>query len=179
MAAPTKPVQHSALQRDSFWLVPALTQATPKKTEIEAVGGLYITCFLLEENAGFTVQFNKGTGVRTLCMASTPEVRLPSTTQGVDLVGLVDPQAASSAADKKAFEFLRNGFTGYLVRRQNVLNNTADTATVGEFVDSVSVDITPAVIDKNTTGPEGVYVFRAGVAATGDPYINLAVIAGP
>jgi hypothetical protein len=179
MAAPVKPGIYNALQKDSFWLIPALTQATPKKTEIESVSGLYITCFLTEENAGWTVSFNKGTAPRLLCAKTTPEVLLPSTTQATDLIGVVNPQAASGHADKKAFEFLRGGFDGYMVRRQNVLNNTADTVAVGEFVDSVAVSITAAVIDKSTTGPEGVYVFKAGVAATGDPFTNLAVIAGP
>lgn len=180
MAAPIKPGLHNVLQMNSYWLVPALTQLTPKKTEIEAVGGLYITCFLTEEGStGWTVQFNKGTAPRLICNATTPEILLPSTTQGADLVGAVDPQAASGANDKKAFEFLRNGYTGYMVRRQNVLNNAADTATVGEFVDSVPVDIAPAFIDQTAQSAEGVYVFRAGVAVTGDPVTNVAVIAGP
>lgn len=179
MAAPIKPGLHNALQRDSFWLIPALTQATPKKTEIESVSGLYITCFLTEENAGWTVTFNKGTAPRLLCAATTPEVLLPSTTQGTELIGAVDPQAATAANDKKAFEFLRNGYTGFMVRRQNVRNDSADTVEVGQFVDSVAVRISEAVIDKTATGPEGVYVFKAAVAATGDPFTNKAVIAGP
>lgn len=175
MATPIKPGIHNSLQRDSFWLVPAVTAGAPKKTEIESVSGLYITCFLVEDNAGWTVQFNKGTGPRLLCSSTTPEVLLPSTTTGTDLVGVVDPQAASAADDKKAFEFLRDGFTGYLVRRQNVLNDTADTATVGEFVDYAPVDISPAVTDKTAAGPEGAYVFKAGVAVTGDAVYNVAV----
>lgn len=180
MAVPIKPGLHNVLQMNSFWLVPALTQATPKKTEIEAVTGLYITCFLTEEGStGWTVTFNKGTAPRLICNATTPEVLLPSTVQGVDIIGAVDPQAASGANDKKAFEFLRNGYTGYMVRRQNKLNNAADTVTVGEFVDSVAVDIAPAIIDQTSAGADGVYVFKAGVAATGDPFTNLAVIAGP
>ena len=178
MAAPIKPGLHSVLQRNSYWLVPALTG--PKKTEIEAVGGLYITCFLTEEGStGWTVSFNKGTAPRLICNATTPEIKLPSTTQGADLIGAVDPQAASGANDKKAFEFLRNGFTGYMVRRHNVLNNAADTVTVGEFVDYAPVDITEAIIDQTATGAEGVYVFKAGVSVTGDPVVNVAVVAGP
>ena len=179
MALPIKPGEYSALKMTSFWLVPALTAATPKKTEIEAVGGFYITCFLTEENVGWTVQFNKGTAPRLLCNSSTPEVLLPSTSQGSDIVGVVDPQAASSHNDKKAFEFLRNGFTGYMVRRQNKANDVADTVAVGEFVDGAPVNITPAVTDQSAQTAEGVYIFKAGVAVTGDPFYNRAVIAGP
>jgi hypothetical protein len=177
MAAPTKPGIHNSLQMDSFWLTPSLTAGAPKKSEIESASGLYITCFLTEENSGWTVTFNKGTGPRLICNATTPEVLLPSTAAGTDLIGVVDPQAASAHADKKAFEFLRNGFTGYMVRRQNVKNDTADTTTVGEFVDYAPVDISKAVIDKTATSAEGVYVFKAGVAVTGDVVTNVAVAA--
>lgn len=177
MAVPTKPGIHNSLQMDSFWLVPTVS-AAPTKPEIESASGLYITCFLTEENSGWAVSFNKGTAPRLICNATTPEVLLPSTTTGTDLIGVVDPQAAEAHADKKAFEFLRDGFTGYMVRRHNVLNNAADTTTAGEFVDYAPVDISPAVIDKTATGPEGVYVFKAGVAVTGDVVTNVAVVAG-
>lgn len=177
MATPIKPGIHNSLQRDSFWLVPSLTAGGPKKGEIESVSGIYITCFLVDDQVGWTVQFNKGAGPRLLCSGSTPEVLLPSTTTGTDIVGVVDPQAASSHDDKAAFEFLRDGFTGYMVRRQNVLNDSADTVTVGEFVDYAPVDITPAITDKTATGPEGAYVFKAGVAVTGDAVYNVAVAA--
>lgn len=177
MAAPITPGVHNSLQMDSFWLVPTLTAGAPEKTEIESVSGLYITCFLTEENSGWTIQFNKGAAPRLLCSASTPEVLLPSTATGTDLIGVVDPQAASSHDDKAAFEFLRDGFSGFIVRRQNKLNNAADTVTVGEFVDYAQVDITAAVTDKTAVGPEGVYIFKAGVAVVGDPVYNVAVAA--
>lgn len=178
MAAPNKPGIKNALKKTSFWLVPSLSNP-PKKTEVESVSGLYITCYMVEENSGWTVTFNKGTGPRLLCAATTPEVLLPSTTTGTDLIIVVDPQAAAGHVDKKAFEFLRNGFTGHLARRQNVINDVADTVTVGEFLDARPVSITPAVIDQTTQTAEGVYVAKAGVAVTGDGFDNIAAIAGP
>lgn len=178
MAAPTKPGIHSALKQTSFWLVPALSNP-PTKPEIESASGIYITCFLTEEGAtGWTVTFNKGQAPRLICNSTQPEVLLPTTTQGADIVGVVDPQAASGHADKEAFEFLRAGFSGHMVRRQNVLNDTADTVTAGEFVDARPVDISKAVIDQSAQTAEGVYVFKAGVAVTGDGFDNIAVIAG-
>jgi hypothetical protein len=162
----------------SFWLVPTLSNP-PKKTEVESASGLYITCFLTEDATGWTVTFNKGQGPRLLCNSTQPEVLLPTTTQGVDIVGVVDPQAASGADDKKAFEFLRNGFTGWMVRRQNKANDAADTTAVGEFLDGRPVNITKAVIDQTAQTAEGVYVFKAGVAVTGDGFDNIAAVAGP
>lgn len=175
MATPIKPGIKNALKMDSFWLVPSLTG--PKKSEIESASGIYITCFLTEENSGWTVAFNKGTGPRLLCASTTPEVLLPSTTTGTDLIGVVDPQAAVGANDKKAFEFLRSGYTGWMVRRQGKLNDAADTVTIGEFIDYAPVSISPAFIDKTATTAEGVYVFKAGVAVTGDVVTNVAAIA--
>jgi hypothetical protein len=179
MAAPVKPGVHNSLQMDSFWIVPTVS-AIPTDDEINSASGLYITCFLTEENSGWTVQFNKGTSPRLLCSGSTNEVLLPSTATGTDLIGVVDPQAAEAHADKEAFEFLRDGLSNHvMVRRQNKANNLDDQATAGEFVDYVRVDITPAVTDKTAVGPEGVYVFKAGVAVTGDPVYNVAVAAAP
>lgn len=173
MATPIKPGIKNALKMDSFWLVPSLTG--PKKSEIESASGIYITCFLTEENVGWTVQFNKGQAPRLLCNSSQPEVLLPSTATGTDIIGVFDPQAAVGHNDKKAFEFLRNGYTGYMVRRQNKANDAADTVTVGEFVDLAPVSITNAVTDQSAQSAEGVYVFKAGVAIAGDPVYNVAV----
>lgn len=175
MAVPIKPGIKSSLKMTSFWLIPTVTQSAPTKVQIESASGLYITCFLTEENTGWTVSFNKGQAPRLLCNSTQPEVLLPTTNQGADIVGVFDPQAASVHNDKKAFEFLRNGYTGYMVRRQNKANDAADTVTVGEFVDTVAVAITPAVPDQSAQTAEGVYVFRAGVAVTADPVYNVAV----
>lgn len=175
MAAPIKPGVHNVLQKTSFWLVPTIADMnSPQDTEINAVGGLYVTCFLTEDNVGWTVQFNKGSAPRLLCDSVQGEVLLPTTAQGTDLVGVVDPQAASTANDKKAFEFLRNGFDGYLVRRHNMDNDTSDATAAGEFVDVAAVNISEAVIDQSAQTAEGVYVFRAGVAVTRAVY-NKAV----
>lgn len=176
MATPLKPGLHNALKKDSFWLVPAIANVTaPTKAEIEA--GFYMTCFLTEENAGWSVTFNKGTAPRLMCSANTPEVLLPSTYQGADIIGAVDPQAATGATDKAGFEFLKDGFRGFLVTRHNKINDLADTVTAGEFVNVGAVDVSEAVIDKSATTSEGVYVYKAGVAVTGDVKFDVAVTA--
>lgn len=178
MAVPVKPGQHSALQKTGFWLVPAIADTTaPKESEINAGGSLYITCFLDESvGGGWTTTFNKGTGLRSLCMASTPEVLNPSTVAGNDLMGFVDPQAETGADDKKAFEYLKDGFTGYLVRRLNKDNDSSDAVEGGEFVDIAPVDISPAVTDQSSADANAAYVFRAGVAVTGDVTYDVKVV---
>jgi len=180
MAAPIKPRQHSALRKTRFWAVPAIADpSAPKATEVNAAGGFYFTCFVPEDyGAGWTPSFNKGSGLRLLCMASTPEVLNPTTFAGNDIVVVVDPQAVDTDNDKKAFEFFRDGFSGFLARSLNKENDTDDQVVVGEFVDIAPVDIAPMVTDLSSTDANGVFVAKAGVAVTGSVTTNVAVVAG-
>lgn len=181
MAAPIKPRQHSALKKTRFWAVPAIADTSaPKITEINAAGGFYFTCYVPEDyGAGWTPTFNKGSGLRLLCSGSTPEVLNPTTFAGNDIVVVVDPQADDTDNDKKAFEFFRDGFTGFLVRSLNKDNDESDAAVVGEFVDIAEVEVAEMVTDLSSTDANGVFVARAGVAVTGDVVINVAAVAGP
>ena len=177
MAAPIKPKQHTALKKDRWWLVPAIADTSaPTALEVNAAGGIYATCFLLEDQGGVTKTVNKVQLTRLLCDTAQPEALAPATFSMSDIVGVFDPQAASGDNDKKLFEFLRDGFTGYAVREQNKVNDTDDQVTAGEFVDVVPVDIDAAWPDKSGTGPEGFYTFVCGVAVTGTPVANVAVV---
>lgn len=179
MATPNKPGKHGSFKKDSFWLVPAIADVTaPKDTEINAVSGIYATCFLRADQGGPTKATNKVTFDNLLCEGESSEGLAPATVSMPDIVGAFDPQAAEAANDKKLFEFLRDGYTGFLVRRQNVTNDTDDQADVGEFVDVFSVDIDDAWPDKSATGPEGFYQFLCGVAYTGQRALNVAVADG-
>lgn len=179
MAKPIKPGQHSALQKVRFWAVPAIADPTaPKDDEINAVGSFYFTCFVPEEyGGGWTPTFNKGTGLRLICSGSAPEVLNPTTFAGNDIVVVVDPQAAANDNDKKAFEFFRDGFDGYLVRSLNVDNEADDQVEAGEFVDVAPVDVTAMYTDLSSTDASGVFVARSGVAITGDVVSNVEVVA--
>jgi len=92
-----------------------------------------------------------------------------------DIVGGFDPQATSSSTDKKAFEFLRNGFTGFAVRRQGVSALTGDAVT-GQFLDVVPVEIAKAVPGKSGNGADAIYTFSAAVSVTGSPSFNVAAV---
>lgn len=178
MAAPIKPNKHTSLKKDSWWLVPAIADTSdPILAEINAAGGIYATCFLLQDQGGVTKTVNKVTLAALLCEGSTSEGLAPSAFSMSDIVGVFDPQAAAADPDKKLFEFLRDGFTGFAVRRQNVINDVSDLAVVGDFVDIVPVEIDAAWPDKSAPGPEGFYTFTCGVAVTGTPVPNVAVAA--
>lgn len=179
MATPIKVNKHQSYKKDSFWLVPAIADTSePKDTEINAVSGIYATCSLRGDQGGATKTVNKVNLDPLLCDDGTSEGLAPSTYSHPDLMGAFNPQAASGHADKALFEFLRDGYTGFLVRRQNVVNDVDDEVEVGEFVDVFPVDIDDAWSDKSAAGPEGFYQFLCGVAVTGRPAINVAVVDG-
>lgn len=177
MAAPIKPRHHTAQKRDRWWLVPAIANTSaPTALEVNAAGGIYATCFLLNDQGGVTKTVNKVQLAPLLCEESTPEALAPASFSMSDIVGVLDPQAAENAPDKKLFEFLRDGFTGYAVREQNKINDLDDQITAGEFVDVVPVSIDDAWPDKTGSGPEGFYTFTCGVAVTGTPVPNVVVV---
>ena len=180
MAKPITPGQHSVLKKVRFWAVPAIAdQENPTEAEINALGSFYFTCFVPEDYAGgWTPTFNKGTGLRLICSASAPEVLNPTTFAGNDIVVVVNPQAAANDNDKKALEFFRDGFTGYLVRALNVDNDESDQVEAGEFVDVARAEVSEMVTDLSSTDANGVFVARAGVAITGRVVTNVQVVGG-
>lgn len=179
MAAPIKPGKHGSFKKDSFWLVPAIADVTaPKDTEINAVSGIYATCFLRGDQNGPTKTTNKVTFDNLLCEGESSEGLAPASVTMPDIVGVFDPQAAEAHDDKALFEFLRDGYTGFLVHRQNVTNDADDQAEIGEFVNVFSIDADDAWPDKSAPGPEGFYQFVSGVAYTGQRALNVAVVDG-
>lgn len=178
MAAPVKPKKTTANGKDTWWLVPAVANmASPKKTEIDAAGGLNISCFLLAEQEGITSTTEKVTLARLLCETTTTEGIGETTYSMADVQGVFNPQAASGSDDKKFWELVKDGFTGYAVRRQGVKANVEATVTVGEFVDVMPIEMGRAAPGKSATDASGIYTFTAAVAVTGTPKFNVAVVA--
>lgn len=177
MVAPFKPRKVQANGKDSWFLVPAVaTLSAPSITEINAATGINISCAILADGDSLTRTTNKVTLPAYLCETDQYEGLDRATWSMGDVVGGFDPQAAAVSDDKKAFEFLRNGYEGFAVRRQAVDVNVG-AATVGEFFDIVPVAIDEAFSDKSGTDASAIYVFRAGVAVTGKPSINVAAVA--
>ena len=166
MAAPTKPQKVTANGKDSWFFAPAVANmATPTATEINAVTGLNISCFLLAEQEGVTGTAEKVRLARLLCETSTTEGLGEQTWSLADIQGVFDPQAAVAADGKKAFEKFRNGAEGYLIRRQGVkADSSTSEVTAGQFVDVFKVEIGKATPGKTSTGSDAIYSFTAPVA---------------
>lgn len=177
MAAPIKPQKKTANGKDSWWLVPAVANtAAPTALEINAATGLNVSCFLLAEQEGVTAATSKVQLARLLCETSTNEGLDTTTWSMSDIQGVFDPQAAASADGKKAWALVKDGFTGFAVRRQGVVSDVDSAVTAGQFVDVVPIDVAPATPGKTSNDSSGIYTFTAAVAVTDTPKFNRAVV---
>lgn len=176
MAAPTKPQKVTANGKDSWWFVPAIASpAAPTAVEINAVGGINISCYLLAEQEGVTSNAEKVRLARLLCETTTTEGLGEQTWSLADLQAVFDPQGASGSDGKKAWEQLKDGATGFLVRRQGVVALTDGSATTGQFVDVFPVTTGKGTPGKSANDAAGIYTFIAPVALTDTPTFNVAV----
>lgn len=179
MAAPIKPAKKASLGRDSYWLVPAIADlSAPTATEVNAATGINITCFLLNDQEGLTGTTERVTLPMLLCETSTSEGIGTTTFSMADLRIVLDPQADSSHNDKKAFEKIRDGYTGFVVRRQNVDALSDGAVATGQFVDAAPIQIGLAIPGKSSNDASGIYTATAAVAVTGTPALNVEVVAG-
>ena len=180
MAAPIKPQLVTANGKDSWWYVPAVASKTaPTVAEVNAALGLNISCFLFSEFEGVTASTGKVTLPRLLCETAQYEANDVTTFTSTDLDFAFAPQAAAASDGKKAWDkFKAGGLSGFLIRRQGVVADSATPeAVAGQFVDVIPVDIGKAIPGKTSTGSDGVYRATAPVAVTGEPAWNVAVAA--
>lgn len=178
MAAPITPAKKLANGKDHWWVVPAVALSTaPTVAEVNAALGLNITGVLLSDYEDITSSTDKVTLPRVMLETTETEINGTTTVTAGDLVCTFQPQGTAGSDGKKAFELLDAGYVGFAIRRQDVANTASDAVTAGQFVDVVPVDIAPAIPGKTSTGPDGIYVFRAPVSVTGTPKWNVAVVA--
>ena len=176
MVAPTKPRKVLANGKTSYWLVPAVAnKSAPTITEINAATGINLSCTLIKDFEGPSASTSKVTLTQYLCETESYEANDTTTYTIPDISGGFDPQAAAASADKKGYEFVRNGYTGFLIRRQGI---TADTAspdvTTGQFVDVIPVEIAKAVPGQSSNDSSGIFTFSAAVSVTGPAAWNVA-----
>lgn len=177
MVAPVKPRKVRAQGKDSWWLVPTIADINdPVITEINSASGINISCTVLAEGDSLTATTNKVTLPAYLCETEQFEGNDNTTYSMGDIVGGFDPQAAVDSDDKLAFEFLRDGFTGYAVRRQGVSAETGD-AVAAQFFDVVPVEVARAVPGRSGNDASAIYTFSAAVSVTGSPAFNVAASA--
>lgn len=179
MAAPTKPQKVASNKKDTWWFAPAIADmAAPKDTEINALTGLNFTCFLLADQDGVTGTTNKAQLARLLCETGTTEVLDTVSWSMSDLVSVFDPQAATGSDGKKTWDlFGAAGASGYLIRRQGVVNDVDTDVEATQFVDVFKVDIGEGTPGKTAVDASGLYAFTCGVALV-DKQFQVAVVAG-
>lgn len=174
MVAPIKPRKVQANGKDSWFLVPTVADITsPTVTEINSASGINLSCTFLKSFEGATAETSKVTLEEYLCETVSYEANDTTTVSIGDFVGGFDPQAAAESDDKAAFEFLRDGFVGYAVRRQAISAESGDVVA-GQFVDVMPVEVAKALPDKSNTDSSGIYVFRAAASVTGECAWNVA-----
>ena len=176
MAAPITPTKKLSNGKDHIWLVTTLSSTTsPSAAQINA--GLNVTGCLLADWDGITASTSKVTIPRVLLETSTTEVNGETTITSADMQLTYQPQAAAAADGVKAYELLSAGFTGFLVRRQDVANTASDAVTVGQFVDVFSIDVAAGSVvpGKTTSGPEGIYIATVPVSITSTSYRKAVV----
>lgn len=176
MAAPITPAKKLANGKDHWWIIPAVSNLTaPTVAEVNAATGLNITGVLLSDYDGITSSTDKVTLPRVMLETSTTQVNGETTHTAADMQITFQPQGATGSDGKKAWEKVKDGYTGYAIRRQDVLSTSSDAVTAGQFVDVVPIEISAAYPGKTTTGPDGIYIFTAPVSVTGVPKWNVAV----
>ncbi len=174
MVAPRTPAKKLSNGKDHVWLVTTLSSTTaPTKTQIDA--GMNVTGVLLADWDGISATTDKVTIPRVMLETTATEVNGETRVSSSDMQFTFQPQAAIASDGKDAYELVKNGFTGYLVRRQDVQNTASDAVTVGEFVDVLGVDITIAIPGKTGSGPDGIYIVTVPVSITSDDW-NVAVV---
>jgi hypothetical protein len=175
MTAPITAAKKAAIGRDTWWLFPACADLTaPTAVEINSASGLNITGFLLGEQDGFQAATSKVSLPRLLIETSTTEGLDTTLWSLPDFVGIFDPQAAASANDKKFWALVKDGYTGFVARRQNIVSNVSDAAVAAQFVDVASISTAPATPGKSSPNAEGIYTFTLA-AVIGTPKFNRAV----
>lgn len=166
MTAPIKPSKKTTIGKTGYWLVPTITEATIAATEVNSGSGLNVTCFVLADQATPGMDTSKVTLPRTLCESTTTESLDEQKVTIPDFRFLWDPQAASGANDKKAWALLKDGFSGYLVRRQNVVTELDAAVTAGQFVDWFQVESKVPMPTETANDATGLYVFDVAFSCT-------------
>jgi hypothetical protein len=176
MVAPTKPRKVRAHGKDSWFLVPTVANVeAPTVLEINSASGINISCAVLAGGDSLTATTSKVTLPAYLCETETFEANDTIQFSMGDVQIAFDPQADAASDDKEAFEFLRDGYVGFAVRRQGV-DTTVGAATAGEFFDVVPVDIGRAIPGRSSTDNSAIYVATASVSVTSSPGLNVAAV---
>lgn len=176
MTAPIKPSKRTVIGKTAYWLVPTLTESAPTLAEVNSASGLNVSCFLLAEQATPGMDTAKVTLPRLLCETTTTESLDEQKVTIPDFRFVWDPQAASGHNDKKAWALLKDGFTGYLVRRDNKASSADAALIANDWIDWFQVESLSPMPTASANDATGLYVFDSSFSCT-DFRLNVQVTA--
>lgn len=179
MATPSKPTKVQVVKRRRLWLVDTIANAAaPTDDEINA--GDYLGCYPLQDQAGPTSTPNLVSLPALMCEADVEQDFGNVTHEHPPIRFAWDPQAAAASAGKKAWDLVKNGYTGNIVWEFGELADADDQVTATDFVTVVPCKIMVTDEEPTSTGEDGIMAFGTQVVVRA-PYIkrNVAVVAAP
>ena len=174
MAAPIKPSKVTVIGKTSYWLVPTITESAPTLAEVNSASGLNISCFLLADQATPGMDTSKVSLPRLLCETTTTEVLDEQKVTIPDFRFLWDPQADAGDNDKKAWALLKDGFDGYLIRRDGVVSSTDAALAGNDWIDWFQVSSLSPMPTASANDATGLLVFDVAFSCT-DFELNVQV----
>lgn len=176
MAAPVRPAGVSAFGNEKWIFVTTIADKdAPDATEVNHVSNaLDISGYLYADSFdGPSADTSRVTAPRRV-MDQTQLAALGTTTYNMgDLVYMVGPQAAGGADGKKAYEFLDDNLTGFLVHAPGFDPDT--DLDVGDFVIVYPAKLGPKVMTKTGNGEDGQYAIRQAVEVSNTPSAIVAL----
>lgn len=174
MAVPLNPGKKRSFGNDSWGWAPAIADIdNPLLTELNATGGINLSCMLLRDQDGLSASTDAVTLDSALCEIEEFEVQGATKYSMAELRIIHDPQAADGADGRKAWESLPNNADGFLWRRQG-------KRATGDLAATDRVDIVPAQLGvkvpiKTNNDASGIYAFTMGASVTASPSFGVEV----
>lgn len=176
MTAPIRPTSSKANGREKWVFVPAVAAiATPAIAEVNAAGGLDISCMLFAATGKPTQNTNLVNREQRLCDTVTFQQVGTTTYAGGQMLVAFDPQGAAASAGVKAWEKFPEGTAGFLIRRLGIA--VATDMAVGQFVDVFPVEFGPPMPTIQGDSESAENAFTSTFAITSTPSFKVAITA--
>lgn len=171
------PGKKRAFGNDAWGFAPVIADldAPSLATELNAVGAINLSCFLLRDQEQLGITVDQVTLDSALCEVEDFQVQGATTYSMPEIRVLFDPQAADGTDLRKAWEAIDDLDDGFLWRRQGIAATT-DLAA-GQKVDLFPGAWGVKVPTKTNNDASGVYAFTVGFSITSKPAIQVAVAA--
>lgn len=177
MAEPIRPAGVQTFGKTNWIYVPVIADTdAPTVAEITSASGLDVTNMLYgEQFTGVSAESSRVSSPPRLGDTESYE-SFGRTTYGMgDLVYSFDPQSATAADGRKAFEALPEGTTGYLVKRVGISKATAPAA--GQKVSIYPVAFGAQLEIEVGDGEAAESAIQQPVTVTNAPTLNVEIAA--